>query len=118
VSAAERSVDGTRIKQFTADNIVAFAQAFEEPIGYFFLPPRSYAKWSKITPDTTTDQTNRTMSVMIDLIFGDPWDGARFMRCPGHCPQVSIWSTPKVPANHARALRRAVDRCPHIKDEQ
>lgn len=40
------------------------------------------------------------------------------MRCPGDCPQISIWSTPKVPANHARAIRRAVDRCPHIKDEQ
>jgi hypothetical protein len=35
------------------------------------------------------------------------------MRCPGDCPQVSIFSTPKVPENHARALRRAVDRCPH-----
>ena len=76
VSAAERSVDGARIRQFTADDIVAFAQAFELPIGYFFLPPRTYAKWSKITPETTTDQTSRTMSVMIDLIFGDPWDGA------------------------------------------
>lgn len=36
------------------------------------------------------------------------------MRCPGDCPQVSIFSTPKVPENHARALRRAVDRCPHL----
>lgn len=35
------------------------------------------------------------------------------MRCPGDCPQVSIFSTPRVPENHARALRRAVDRCPH-----
>ncbi len=38
------------------------------------------------------------------------------MRCPGDCPQVSIYSTPKVPENHARALRRAVDRCPHTKE--
>jgi len=35
------------------------------------------------------------------------------MWCPGDCPQVSIDSTPRVPENHARALRRAVDRCPH-----
>jgi len=35
------------------------------------------------------------------------------MRCAGDCPQVSIFSTPRVPQNHARALRRAVDRCPH-----
>lgn len=41
------------------------------------------------------------------------------MRCPGGCPQVSIYSTPRVPENHARALRRAVDRCPHssVEDE-
>ena len=35
------------------------------------------------------------------------------MRCAGDCPQVSIFSTPRVPENHARALRRAVDRCSH-----
>jgi hypothetical protein len=74
--AAERSVDGARIRQFTADDIVAFAQAFDLPIGYFFLPPRSYAKWSKVEPGTTTGQTSRTMSLMIDLIFGDPLEGA------------------------------------------
>jgi hypothetical protein len=39
------------------------------------------------------------------------------MRCPGDCPQVSIFSTPRVPENHARALRRAVDRCPHETGE-
>jgi hypothetical protein len=27
VSAAERSIDGNRIRQFTADDLVAFAQA-------------------------------------------------------------------------------------------
>ncbi len=38
------------------------------------------------------------------------------LRCPGDCPQVSIYSTPRVPENHARALRRAVDRCPHNEE--
>lgn len=40
------------------------------------------------------------------------------MRCPGDCPQVAIYSTPRVPENHARALQRAVDRCPHSTGEQ
>ncbi len=40
------------------------------------------------------------------------------MRCPGDCPQVSVFSTPRVPENHARALRRAVDRCPHAIAEE
>ena len=26
---------------------------------------------------------------------------------------VTIWSTPKNPANHAKDIRRAVDKCPH-----
>ena len=38
------------------------------------------------------------------------------MRCQAGCPQVSIFSTPRVPENHARALRRAVDRCPHAQE--
>lgn len=40
----------------------------------------------------------------------------------GHllCPQktrdgcrIPVWSTPRVPLNHARHIRREVDRCPH-----
>ena len=34
----------TSIRPFTADDIVAFAPGFELPIGYFFSPPRAYAK--------------------------------------------------------------------------
>jgi hypothetical protein len=41
-----------------------------------------------------------------------------------YCPQhdrdgctVFVWSTPKVPENHARQIRREVDRCPHGKEE-
>jgi hypothetical protein len=40
-SAAERSVTGKRIRQFTADEITAFAAAFELPIPFFFMPPRN-----------------------------------------------------------------------------
>jgi transcriptional regulator with XRE-family HTH domain len=76
VSAAERSMDGTRVRQFTADDIVAFAQAFDVPITYFFVPPRPHALWTKVEPSTTKDALNRTMAVMIDLILGDPNEGA------------------------------------------
>lgn len=39
-SAAERSVaQPARIRQFSADELVAFAQAFELPIAFFFTPP-------------------------------------------------------------------------------
>lgn len=39
VSAAEKSWDGKRIRQFTADDIVALALALDLPIAAFFLPP-------------------------------------------------------------------------------
>jgi hypothetical protein len=36
--------------------------------------------------------------------------------CPHHGREgciVFVWSTPRVPENHARQIRREVDRCPH-----
>src|ERR1044071_7016680 len=38
-SAAERSRDGVRVRQFDADEILAFARAFKLPVGWFFMPP-------------------------------------------------------------------------------
>lgn len=38
-SAVERSVDGTRIKQFSADELVAIARCFDRPISWFLTPP-------------------------------------------------------------------------------
>jgi len=43
-SAVERSVDGNRIKQFSADELVALARCFNQPISWFLTPP----------PDTVT----------------------------------------------------------------
>ena len=41
---------------------------------------------------------------------GHRWGGAR---CPGDCPALSVWSTPRSPGDHAKRLRAAVQRCPH-----
>jgi transcriptional regulator with XRE-family HTH domain len=38
-SAAERSVEGERVRHFTADNLFAFARTFDLPVGYFLCPP-------------------------------------------------------------------------------
>ncbi len=43
-SAIERSVDGIRIKQFSADELIALARCFDRPISWFLTPP----------PDTVT----------------------------------------------------------------
>jgi hypothetical protein len=42
------------------------------------------------------------------------------IRCPhgrGGC-QKSVWSTPKNAQNHANAIRRFVDNCPHQETEE
>jgi transcriptional regulator with XRE-family HTH domain len=39
-SAAERSYHGSRVRQFTADDLTAFSLAFGVPVAYFLLPPR------------------------------------------------------------------------------
>lgn len=38
-SAAERSYRGSRVRQFTADEVLAMSRAFGVPVQYFFLPP-------------------------------------------------------------------------------
>lgn len=39
-SAAERSYQGKRVRQFTAAELAAFALAFGVPVLYFYLPPK------------------------------------------------------------------------------
>jgi transcriptional regulator with XRE-family HTH domain len=39
VAQAEGSVTGQRVRQFTANELVALAQTFDLPVLYFFLPP-------------------------------------------------------------------------------
>jgi hypothetical protein len=71
-SAAERSVDGSRIRQFDADEIVAFARAFDLPIGWFFLPPPPWASPgvpAKLQiPDA--ERFGAPLALLADLVFG------------------------------------------------
>jgi transcriptional regulator with XRE-family HTH domain len=41
VAHAERSVTGNRVREFTADDLVTLARAFDVPVLYFLTPPRS-----------------------------------------------------------------------------
>ena len=73
VSQAERSIAGRFIRQFDADEIVAFARAFELPIGWFFMPP---PPWSAepgqpvklSTPDA--ERYGTALAELVDLVFG------------------------------------------------
>jgi hypothetical protein len=71
-SAAERSMDGQRIRNFDADEIVAFARTFELPITFFFMPPVPWAENLPVrlqTPDAGPLGT--ALTKMVDLVFGD-----------------------------------------------
>lgn len=48
---------------------------------------------------------------------GHRWGVMRCAEASREGCQVSIWSTPRSPGNHARQLRRAIDRCPHTGKE-
>ena len=65
VAHAERSVTGNRVREFTADDLVTFARAFDVPVLYFLTPPPTgifvHVPGSRI--DTLT---------MLDAVLGRP----------------------------------------------
>jgi hypothetical protein len=77
-SAAERSVDGVRVRNFTADEIVAFARAFERPVTWFFMPPPPWAAPGVPTKLRTPDAEalGAPLALLADLVFGTDHDRA------------------------------------------
>ncbi len=73
VSQAERSVAGGFVRNFTADEIVAFARGFELPVTWFFMPPPAWAGPGMPTkldvPDAPT--FGEVVALLVDLVFGD-----------------------------------------------
>lgn len=74
-SQAERSIAGKFIRQFTADEILAFARAFDLPIGWFFMPPPPWSDKPRVpvtldTPDSGDYGT--PLAELIDLVFTTP----------------------------------------------
>ena len=74
VSQAERSVAGRVIRNFDADEIVAFARAYDLPVTWFFMPPPPWSDQPgrpvKLdTPDAK--QTGTALAELVDLVFGD-----------------------------------------------
>jgi hypothetical protein len=66
-SAAERSIEGKRIRQFTADDIHAFARAFDLPVALFLTPP----SWAETIGHAASDETV-SRSDYLDSIFDLP----------------------------------------------
>ncbi len=71
-SQAERSIDGKVNRNFDADELVAFARAFQVPIGWFFMPPPPWTDQGPVklaTPDAKHIGT--ALATLVDLVFGD-----------------------------------------------
>jgi transcriptional regulator with XRE-family HTH domain len=92
-SAIERSVVGHRIRQFSADDLLAISRGFDLPIGFFLIPPAGGVDRVRIaTPDSKGEGTHPRL--MIDALLGTDdnsslledelatWEGgpARFQR--------------------------------------
>lgn len=60
-SAAERSVVGKRVREFSADELLAFSRAFRLPVAYFLLPPPDAGMEG--TPNAFTSGGPETTSV-------------------------------------------------------
>jgi transcriptional regulator with XRE-family HTH domain len=67
-SAAERSVDGARVRQFTADDLHAFSRAFELPMTLFLTPP----PWSGDEIGHAGGGETSTRAEYLDLVFDMP----------------------------------------------
>ena len=75
-SSIERSIAGTRVKQFSADELIAFSRGFDLPIGWFFLPPPPEQDAGLHAADATWRGVD--MSVLLDAVLGTdnsspPW---------------------------------------------
>jgi transcriptional regulator with XRE-family HTH domain len=72
VSQAERSVAGGFVRNFTADEIVAFARAFELPLTWFFMPPPAWVGPGMPTKLAVPDAPlGEAVALLVDLVFGD-----------------------------------------------
>jgi len=67
VAHAERSVTGNRIREFTADDLVAMARAFDVPVLYFLTPP---PKLFVSVPDSPTFGVHSAK--MLEAVLGRP----------------------------------------------
>jgi len=69
-SAIERSIDAGRVREFNADELLAFARGFRVPITWFFTPPTLWEGVGVSTPDASDDGLDPL--VMLHAVLGTP----------------------------------------------
>ena len=68
-SIVEPSGDGKRIRQFSAEELVALSRAFELPIGWWFTPSWGDQSAVVATPDAPD---GLPAQLMLDVVMGEP----------------------------------------------
>jgi transcriptional regulator with XRE-family HTH domain len=73
-SAAERSVEGGRVRNFSADDLVAFALGFDLPLTWFFLPPDpdDNGRIPLLLTPSSPEGTGDLPGLLLELVFGSP----------------------------------------------
>jgi transcriptional regulator with XRE-family HTH domain len=113
VSQAERSIAGKFIRNFDADEIVAFARAFELPVGWFFLPPPPWTDKPGVPVKLATPDAERfgtALGVLVDLVFGDPAQQALLrMRLDAFLDQLGAFTLTDAQQRIASAVNARVE---------
>ncbi|MFN0027367.1 MAG: hypothetical protein ACKV2O_09350 [Acidimicrobiales bacterium] len=66
-SALERSVDGGRVRKFSADDLLALSRTFKVPIGWFLTPP---ARNDGIDVATADHPEGTHPELLLDAVLG------------------------------------------------
>ena len=71
-SVAERSVDGDRVRDFSADELLAFSRAFGLPVTWFFIPPEPTVEGEDVPGIAAADAGPRghELSLVIERLYG------------------------------------------------
>lgn len=71
-SVAERSVDGDRVRDFSADELLAFSRAFELPVTWFLIPPEPMAEDDEVPGIAAADAgpQGHELSLLIERLYG------------------------------------------------
>jgi transcriptional regulator with XRE-family HTH domain len=110
VSAAERSWDGDRPRQFTADDMIALTDALEVPLSGLFLPPDNDGgdcfHVFKVRDDDTGE---RTMQDLVHWIVTDPGHDSDVMAVyrRRYAAAFRLYAGPEYAEQVARGLREA-----------
>jgi transcriptional regulator with XRE-family HTH domain len=71
-SQAERSFGGKVVRKFDADEIVAFARAFDLPVTWFYLPPLPAVDGVQVKLSAgDAKEPDQEIALLVDLVFGE-----------------------------------------------